>query len=64
MVPNTIQDFWNLRFDPFNSEDFLGVSNSPHSNVKIQNRQHLKNLRLIANFDKKDLGQGNTKKLT
>ena len=33
--------------------------------TQIQNRQYLKNLqRLIANFDKYDLGQRNIKKLT
>ena len=33
MACNTVQDFKSLRFNPFNCENFLGVSDSSNSDV-------------------------------
>ena len=37
MTPYTIEDFKNRRFDPSNSENFLGVSDSSDPNVNFFN---------------------------
>ena len=37
MASNIIQDFKNLRFNPFNSENFLGVINSSDPDVNFFN---------------------------
>ena len=45
MAPNTIQDFQNLCFSPFNSESFLGVRDSTDADVNFFNsvpKEHTK----------------------